>query len=102
MVLSTADLPIDYIAQNGKKFKAQRWAFVFGEFHHFKPLQVYFQKGQAEVATTNWALDALPLRRCTFCTFAIIFAFGVLLVRPLTALAMHNAISLRQTDSKPA
>jgi hypothetical protein len=102
IVLSTADLPIDYIAQNGKKFRSQRWAFVFGEFHHDKPLQVYFLKGQPEVATTDWALDALPLRRGTFWTFAIIFAFGVLLVWALTAVAIHNAKSLRQTASNPA
>ena len=102
MILSTADLPINYITQNGKKFKSQRWAFVFGEFHHDKPLQVYFLKGQPAVATTDWALDALPLRWGTFWTFAIIFAFGVFLVWALTAVVIHNAKSLRQTASKPA
>ena len=102
VVLSTADLPIDYIAQNGKKFKSQRWAFVFGQFHHAKPLQVYFLKGQPEIATTNWALDALPVRWGTFWTFAVIFAFGVLLVWALTGVAIHNAKSLRQTASNPA
>jgi hypothetical protein len=102
VILSTADLPIDYIAQGGKKFKSQRWAFVFGEFHHEKPLQVYFLKGQPEIATTNWAIDALPLRWGTFWTFAIIFAFGVILVWALTAVAIDNAKSLRRTASKPA
>ena len=102
IILSTADLPIDYAAQNGKRFRSQRWAFVFGEFHHEKALQVYFLKGQPEIATTNWALDALPLRWGTFWTFAIIFIFGVLLVWALTAVAIHNAKSLRQTASNPA
>jgi hypothetical protein len=83
VVLSTADLPIDYIVQGGK-FKSRRWAFVFGEFHHEKPLQVFYLKGQPEIGTTNWAIDALPLRWGTFWAFAIIFAFGVLLVWALT------------------
>jgi hypothetical protein len=100
VVLSTADLPIDYIVQGGK-YKARRWAFVFGEFHHEKPLQVFYFKGQPEIATTNWAIDALPLRWGTFWTFAIIFAFGVLLVWALTAVAIHHAKSLRRTASKP-
>jgi hypothetical protein len=100
VVLSTADLPIDYIVQGGK-FKSQRWAFVFGEFHHEKHLQVFYLKGQPEIATTNWAIDALPLRWGTFWTFAIIFAFGVLLVWALTAVAIHHAKSLRRTASKP-
>ena len=101
VVLSTADLPIDYIVQSGK-FKSRRWAFVFGEFHHAKPLQVFYLKGQPEIATTNWAIDALPLRWGTFWTFAIIFAFGVLLVWALTAVAIQHAKSLRRTASKPA
>ncbi len=101
VVLSTADLPIDYIVQGGK-FKSRRWAFVFGEFHHEKPLQVFYLKGQPEIGTTNWAIDALPLRWGTFWAFAIIFAFGVLLVWALTAVAIHHAKSLRRTASKPA
>jgi hypothetical protein len=101
VVLSTADLPIDYIVQGGK-FKSRRWAFVFGEFHHEKPLQVFYLKGQPEIGTTNWAIDALPLRLGTFWAFAIIFAFGVLLVLALTAVAIHHAKSLRRTASKPA
>jgi hypothetical protein len=100
VVLSTADLPIDYIVQGGK-FKSRRWAFVFGEFHHEKPLQVFYLKGQPEIGTTNWAIDALPLRWGTFWAFAIIFAFGVLLVWALTAVAIHHAKSLRRTASKP-
>jgi hypothetical protein len=101
VVLSTANLPIDY-AQGGKKFKSQRWAFVFGEFHHQKPLQVYYVKGEPETATTNWAIDALPLRWSTFSTFVVVFAFGVLLVWTLTAVAIHSAKSLRRTASNPA
>src|SRR5260370_10593312 len=65
MILSTADLPIDYITQNGKKFKSQRCAFVFGEFHHDKPLQLYFLKGQPPGASTDWRPDARPTRWCT-------------------------------------
>jgi hypothetical protein len=102
VALSTANLPIDYGIPGGKKFKSQRWAFVFGEFHHQKPLQVYYLKGQPEAATTNWAIDALPLRVSTFWAFAVIFAFGVLLVWALTAVAIHNAKSLRRTASNPA
>lgn len=102
VVLSTANLPIDYAIQGGKKFKSQRWAFVFGEFHHQKPLQVYYLQGSPEIATTNWAIDALPLRWTTFWAFAVVFAFGVLLVWALTAVAMHNAKSLRRTASNPA
>ena len=45
VVLSTANLPIDYGIPGGKKFSSQRLAFVFGEFHHQKPLQVYYLKG---------------------------------------------------------
>lgn len=101
VVLSTADLPIDYTVQGGK-FKSRRWAFVFGEFHHEKPLQVVYLKGQPEIGTTNWAIDALPLRWGTFWAFAIIFAFGILLVWALTAVAIHHAKSLRRTASKPA
>jgi uncharacterized SAM-binding protein YcdF (DUF218 family) len=102
MVLSTANLPIDYGVQGGRKFKAQRLAFVFGEFHHQKPLQVYHLQGRPEIATTNWAIDALPLRWSTFWAFAIAFAFGVLLVWVLTAVAIHHAKSLRRTASNPA
>ena len=102
VVLSTANLPIDYAIPGGQKFKSQRWAFVFGEFHHQKPLQVYYLQGRPEMATTNWAIDALPLRWSTFWVFAIIFASGVLLVWALTAVAIHNAKSLRRTASKPA
>ncbi|MBV9731765.1 MAG: hypothetical protein JO275_03250 [Verrucomicrobia bacterium] len=102
VVLSTANLPIDYGIQGGKKFKSQRWAFVFGEFHHQKPLQVYHLQGSPEIATTNWAIDALPLRWSTFWAFAVAFAFGVLLVWALTAVAIHNAKSLRRTASNPA
>jgi hypothetical protein len=101
VILSTANLPIDYTAPGGK-FKSQRWAFVFGEFHHEKPLQVYYLKGQPTIATTNWAIDSLPLRWGTFWTFAVIFAFGVLLVWGLTGVAIRNAKSLRRTASKPA
>jgi len=101
VVLSTANLPIDY-AQGGKKFKSQRWVFVFGEFHHQKPLQVYNLRGNPEIATTNWAIDALPLRWSTFWAFAVAFAFGVLLVWALTAVAIHSAKSLRRTASNPA
>ena len=43
VVFSTADLPIDYNVQGGK-FKARRWAFVLGEFHHENP-----QIGRAHV-----------------------------------------------------
>ena len=88
VILSTADLPINYTAEGGKKFKSQRWAFVFGEFKHEKPLQVFFLQGHPETGTTNWAIDALPLRWGTFWTFSIIFAFGVLLVWTLTAVAI--------------
>jgi hypothetical protein len=102
VVLSTANLPIDYAAAGGKKFKSQRWAFVFGEFHHQKPLQVYYLRGSPQMATTNWAIEALPLRWSTFWAFAVVFAFGVLLVWALTAAAIHNAKSLRHTASKPA
>jgi hypothetical protein len=102
IVLSTADLPIEYIAERGKKFKSQRWAFVFGEFHHETPLQVYFQKGQPAIATTNWALDSLPLRWGTFWTFTILFAFGALQVWALTGAAIHHAKNLCQTASNPA
>jgi len=101
VVLSTANLPIDY-AMQGQKFKSQRWTFVFGEFHHEKPLQVYHLQGRPEIATTNWAIDALPLRWSTLWAFAIAFAFGVLLVWALTAVAIHNAKSLRRTASNPA
>jgi hypothetical protein len=102
VVLSTASLPIDYAAAGGKKFKSQRWAFVFGEFHHEKPLQVYYLPDSPQMATTNWAIDALPLRWSTFWAFAMVFALGVLLVWALTAAAIHNAKSLRRTASKPA
>jgi hypothetical protein len=102
VVLSTANLPIDYSIQGGEKFKSQRWAFVFGEFHHQKPLQVYHLQGRPEIATTNWAIDALPLRWSTFWAFAVVFTFGVLLVWTLTAVAIHNAKSLRRTASNPA
>jgi hypothetical protein len=102
VVLSTANLPIDYAIQGGKKFKSQRWAFVFGEFHHQKPLQVYYLQGRPEIATTNWAIDALPLRWSTFWAFAVVFALGTLLVWALTAVAIHNAKSLRRTASNPA
>jgi hypothetical protein len=102
VVLSTANLPIDYAIQGGKKFSSRRWAFVFGEFHHQKPLQVYYLKGRPEIATTNWAIDALPLRWSTLWAFAIVFAFGVLLVWALTAVAIHNAKSLLSTASDPA
>lgn len=101
VALSTANLPIDYAVQ-GEKFKAQRWAFVFGEFHHQKPLQVYHLQDRPEIATTNWAIDALPLRWSTFWVFAVAFTFGVLLVWALTAVAIHNAKSLRRTASNPA
>ena len=101
VVLSTANLPIDYAIQGGTKFKSQRWAFVFGEFHHQKPLQVFYLQGHPETATTNWAIDALPLRWSTFWAFAIVFAFGVLLVWVLTAVAIHNAKSLRRAASNP-
>ena len=101
VVLSTANLPIDYAIPGGTKFKSQRWAFVFGEFHHQKPLQVFYLQGHPETATTNWAIDALPLRWSTFWAFAIVFAFGVLLVWVLTAVAIHNAKSLRRTASNP-
>jgi hypothetical protein len=102
VVLSTANLPIDYGIPGGKKFSSQRLAFVFGEFHHQKPLQVYYLKGSPEIATTNWAIDALPLRWSTFWAFAMVFAFGVLLVWALTAVALYNAKSLRRTASNPA
>jgi hypothetical protein len=102
VVLSTANLPIDYAIQGGKKFKSQRWAFVFGEFHHQKPLQVYHLQGRPEIATTNWAIDALPLRWGTFWAFAVVFGLGTLLVWALTAVAIHNAKSLRRTASNPA
>jgi hypothetical protein len=102
VVLSTANLPIDYGIQGGKKFKSHRWAFVFGEFHHQKPLQVYHLQDRPEIATTNWAIDALPLRWSTFWVFAVAFTFGVLLVWALTAVAIHNAKSLRRTASNPA
>jgi hypothetical protein len=102
VVLSTASLPIDYAIAGGKKFSSQRLAFVFGEFHHQKPLQVFYLKGSPEIATTNWAIDALPLRWSTFWAFAIVFAFGVLLVWALTAVAIYNAKSLRRTASNPA
>lgn len=101
VVLSTANLPIDYAIPGGTKFKSQRWAFVFGEFHHQKPLQVFYLQGHPETATTNWAIDALPLRWSTFWAFAIVFAFGVLLVWVLTAVAIHNAKSLRRAASNP-
>lgn len=101
VVLSTANLPIDYAIPGGTKLKSQRWAFVFGEFHHQKPLQVFYLQGHPETATTNWAIDALPLRWSTFWAFAIVFAFGVLLVWVLTAVAIHNAKSLRRTASNP-
>jgi hypothetical protein len=101
VVLSTANLPIDYAIPGGIKFKSQRWAFVFGEFHHQKPLQVFYLQGHPETATTNWAIDALPLRWSTFWAFAIVFAFGVLLVWVLTAVAIHNAKSLRRAASNP-
>ena len=101
VVLSTANLPIDYAIQGGKKFKSQRWAFVFGEFHHQKPLQVYYLQGRPEIATTNWAIDALPLRWSTFWAFGVVFALGTLLVWALTAVAIHNAKSLRRTASNP-
>jgi hypothetical protein len=102
VVLSTANLPIDYAIPGGKRFSSQRWAFVFGEFHHQKPLQVLYLKGQPEIATTNWAIDALPLRWGTFWAFAVVFAFGALLVWTLTAVAIYNAKSLRRTASSPA
>ncbi|MBV9876425.1 MAG: hypothetical protein JO025_16970 [Verrucomicrobia bacterium] len=102
VVLSTANVPIDYGIQGGKKFKSQRWAFVFGEFHHQKPLEVYYLQGRPEIATTNWAIDALPLRWSTFWAFAVAFAFGILLVWGLIAVAIHNAKSLRRTASNPA
>jgi hypothetical protein len=101
VVLSTANLPIDYAIPGGTKFKSQRWAFVFGEFHHQKPLQVFYLQGHPETATTNWAIDALPLRWSTFWAFAIVFAFGVLLVWVLIAVAIHNAKSLRRAASNP-
>ena len=101
VVLSTANLPIDYAIPGGTKFKSQRWAFVFGEFHHQKPLQVFYLQGHPETATTNWAIDALPLRWSTCWAFAIVFAFGVLLVWVLTAVAIHNAKSLRRAASNP-
>ena len=101
VVLSTANLPIDYAIPGGTKLKSQRWAFVFGEFHHQKPLQVFYLQGHPETATTNWAIDALPLRWSTFWAFAIVFAFGVLLVWVLTAVAIHNAKSLRRAASNP-
>jgi len=102
LILSTADLPINYTAAGGKKFTSQRLAFVFGEFHHEKPLRVFFLEGHPEIATTNWAIDALPLRWGTFWTFTIIFAFGAVLVWALTAVAIHNAKSLSRTASSPA
>jgi hypothetical protein len=102
VVLSTANLPIDYAVPGGKKFSSQRWAFVFGEFDHQKPLQVYYLRGRPDIATTNWAIDALPLRWSTFWAFAIIFAFGVLLVWTLTAVAIYHAKSLRRAASNPA
>jgi hypothetical protein len=101
VVLSTANLPIDYAIPGGTKFKSQRWAFVFGEFHHQKPLQVFYLQDHPETATTNWAIDALPLRWSTFWAFAIVFAFGVLLVWVLIAVAIHNAKSLRRAASNP-
>jgi hypothetical protein len=101
VVLSTANLPIDYAIPGGTKFKSQRWAFVLGEFHHQKPLQVFYLQGHPETATTNWAIDALPLRWSTFWAFAIVFALGVLLVWVLTAVAIHNAKSLRRAASNP-
>jgi hypothetical protein len=102
VVLSTANLPIDYAIRGGEKFKSQRWAFVFGEFHHQKPLQVYYLQGRPEIATTNWAIDELSLRWGTFWAFAVVFASGVLLVWVLTAVAIHHAKSLRHTASNPA
>ena len=101
IILSTADLPIEYMAA-GKSFRSQRWIFVFGEFDHSKQLQVSHLRAHPELAATNWALDALPLRWSTFWIFAIIFAFGVLLVWMLTSVAVHNAKSLRRTASNPA
>ena len=101
VVLSTANLPIDYAIQGGKKFKSQRWTFVFGEFHHQTPLQVYYLQGRPEIATTNWAIDALPLRWGTFWAFVLVFAAGVFLVWALTAVAIRNAKSLRRTASNP-
>jgi hypothetical protein len=99
--LSTADLPIEYTVASGKRFHAQGRTFIFGEFNHHSRLQVFYLRDHPEIATTGWALDALPLRWKTFWAFVGIFGFGVLLVWALTAAAIYSAKSLERTAADP-
>jgi hypothetical protein len=101
ILLSTADLPIEYTAAGGKRFRAERRAFVFGDFNHDGRLQVFHLQGHPELATTGWALAALPLRWKTFWTFVGIFSFGVLLTWGLSAAAVYSAKSLERTAADP-